>query len=163
MTTLSFTQLHDESIWNQQIFKYSFELWRSLEPSTHAIDRQEKIHACVWRLKIASCKHASLKSTWFLQKKKIRSDIFITDLAYILHLCGVCSGGHIFLPSHEAGVAQEGAIFPVSFCLLLNDIPTPSLHTELAQYADDTALVATYKQPELLVKYLDAHLFDPEI
>ena len=79
MTTLSFTQLHDESIWNQQIFKYSFELWRSLEPSTHAIDRQEKIHACVWRLKIASCKHASLKSIRFSQKKK-RSDLVFPHL-----------------------------------------------------------------------------------
>ena len=102
-----------------------------------------------------------MKSTWFSQK--IRSDIVITDLAYILHLCGVCSGGHIFLPSHEAGVAQEGAIFPVSFCLLLNDIPTPSLHTELAQYADDTALVAMSKLPAHLIKYLETHLADLEI
>jgi hypothetical protein len=37
-------------------------------PSTDAIDRRGKIHACVWRFKVASCKHASLKSTRFSQK-----------------------------------------------------------------------------------------------
>ena len=37
----------------------------------------KKIHACVWRFKVASCKRASLKSTRF--SKKIRSDTFLTD------------------------------------------------------------------------------------
>ena len=39
-------------------------------PSTEAIDRREKIHACVWRFKVASFKRASLKSTRVLQNKK---------------------------------------------------------------------------------------------
>ena len=38
-------------------------------PSTDAIGRQQKIHACVWRFKVASCKCTSLKSTRFSQKK----------------------------------------------------------------------------------------------
>ena len=41
-------------------------------PLTDAIDRREKIHAYIWRLKVALCKHSSLKSTKFLQKKKVR-------------------------------------------------------------------------------------------
>ena len=40
-------------------------------PSTDTIDRQGKIHACIWRFKVASCKHASLKSTRFSQKNKV--------------------------------------------------------------------------------------------
>ena len=40
-------------------------------PSTDAIDRQEKIHACVGWFKVASCKRASLKSTRFSQKNRI--------------------------------------------------------------------------------------------
>ena len=38
-------------------------------PSTDVIDRQEKIHTCVWGFKIASCKSASSKSTRFSKKK----------------------------------------------------------------------------------------------
>ena len=52
---------------------------------------------------------------------------------------------------------------PVLFSLYVNDIPTPSRHIELAQYADDTSLVATSKYPALLVKYLETHLSEQEI
>jgi len=38
-----------------------------------AIDRQEKIHTCVWRFKVASCKHNSLKFTRFCKiSNKVR-------------------------------------------------------------------------------------------
>ena len=37
--------------------------------STDAINMWEKIHACVWRFKVASCKRTSLKSTRLSQKK----------------------------------------------------------------------------------------------
>ena len=47
-------------------------------PSTDAIDRQEKMHTCVWRFKVTSCKCVSLKSTRFSQTKML--DIFVTDL-----------------------------------------------------------------------------------
>ena len=39
-------------------------------PSNNAIDRRAKIHACLWRFRVASSKHASLQSTRFLQKQK---------------------------------------------------------------------------------------------
>jgi hypothetical protein len=43
----------------------------------------------------------------------------------------------------QARVAQGGLVCPVLFSLYENDMPTPSCHVELAQYADDTALVTT--------------------
>jgi hypothetical protein len=57
-----------------------------------------------------------------------------------------------------AGVAQGGIVSPVIFSLYVNDIPTPSRHVELAQYADDTALIATCRDPSLLAGYLEAYL-----
>ena len=58
----------------------------------------------------------------------------------------------------RAGVAQGGVISPVLFTLYVNDIPTPCRHVELAQYADDTALVATSGSTKLLAKYLETYL-----
>jgi hypothetical protein len=46
----------------------------------------------------------------------------------------------------------------VLFSLYVNDIPTQFHHVELAQYADDTALVARSRRPSLLVGYLEAYL-----
>ena len=63
----------------------------------------------------------------------------------------------------RAGVAQGGVISPVLFSLYVNNIPTPSPHIELAQYADDTPLVATSKHPAHLVKYLETLLSELEI
>jgi len=57
-------------------------------------------------------------------------------------------------------VACEG---PLLLSLYVQDIPTLSHHIELAQYADDTALVATSKQPQLLLKYLETYLSELEI
>jgi hypothetical protein len=58
----------------------------------------------------------------------------------------------------RAGVAQGEIVSPVLFSLYVNDIPTPSRHVELAQFADDTALIATSRDPYLLVGYLEAYL-----
>jgi hypothetical protein len=58
----------------------------------------------------------------------------------------------------RAGVVQGGLVSPVLFSLYVNDISTPSRHVELAQYADDTALVATSRSPSLLVGYLEVYL-----
>jgi hypothetical protein len=55
-------------------------------------------------------------------------------------------------------VAREGLVFPVLFSPCVNDISTSSRHVELAQYADDTAFVATYCRPSLLVSYLKTYL-----
>ena len=42
-------------------------------PPPDTINRQEEIHTCIGGFKVASCKHASLKSTKFVQKKnKVR-------------------------------------------------------------------------------------------
>jgi hypothetical protein len=58
----------------------------------------------------------------------------------------------------RAGVAQGGIDSPVLFSLYVNDTPTPSRHIELAQYADDTALIATSRDPSHPVGYLEAYL-----
>ena len=55
-------------------FPYNENLMRALNttslkcclPST---DRRERIHVCIWRVKVASCKCVSLKSIKFSQKK----------------------------------------------------------------------------------------------
>jgi hypothetical protein len=57
----------------------------------------------------------------------------------------------------RAGVVQGGLLSPVLFSLYVNDIPTLSRHVELAQYVDDTALLATSRSPSLLVVYLEAY------
>jgi hypothetical protein len=42
----------------------------------------------------------------------------------------------------------------VFISLIVNDMPTPARHVELALYADGTAIIATFRQPTLLVSYL---------
>jgi hypothetical protein len=56
----------------------------------------------------------------------------------------------------RAIVDHCGLVSPVLFSLYVNDIPTPSCHVELAQYADDTAVTAKSHNPSLLVGYLEA-------
>jgi len=60
----------------------------------------------------------------------------------------------------RAGVAQGGIITPVLFSLYINDIPPHSNHIEFALYADDTAIIATSRNPTLLVSYLESYLND---
>jgi hypothetical protein len=62
----------------------------------------------------------------------------------------------------RAGVAKGGIISLVLFSLYVNDMQSPSRHVELALYADDTAIIATSRQPALLVKYLETYLSDLE-
>ena len=67
-----------------------FEEWKLDETTKHYITqmllvinwRGKKIYAFIWRLKVASCKHASLKSTRFSKK---RVGYFLTDLVLLLH------------------------------------------------------------------------------
>jgi hypothetical protein len=54
----------------------------------------------------------------------------------------------------RAGVAQGGLVSSVLFSLHVKYIPTPSHHVELAPYADDTAVAATFRGLSLLVSYL---------
>jgi hypothetical protein len=58
----------------------------------------------------------------------------------------------------QAGVAQGGIVSLVLFSLYVNYIPTPSRHVELAQFPDDTALIATSRDPFLLLGWLEAYL-----
>jgi hypothetical protein len=63
----------------------------------------------------------------------------------------------------RAAVAQGGLVSTVLISLYVNDIPTPSRHVELAQYADDTALIATSRDPSLLDGYPEAYLGRQEL
>ena len=63
--------------------------WKSDESTKHYLTQMliainwrywqaRKIHTCIWRFKVPLCRHASLKSIRFLQKKK-RSGTFLTE------------------------------------------------------------------------------------
>ena len=51
-------------------------------------------------------------------------------------------------------------ISPVLFSLYVNDMPPPSHHVELTLYAYETAIIATFRKPTLLVSYLESYLND---
>ena len=55
--------------WKENLMRALNTSLKCCLPSTDAIDRYEKMHACLWRFKVASCKRTSLKSTRFSQKK----------------------------------------------------------------------------------------------
>ena len=69
------------------------DFWPTITTMLQRIDRWEKIHTCIWKFKVASSKHALLKSTRFFAKIN-RSSTFLTDLMYcrgkfwvVLYLC----------------------------------------------------------------------------
>ena len=64
-------------------------LFKCCLPSTDAMDKREKNHACLWGFKVASCKHASLKSTRFSQKKK-RVGYFYNRVVYVIYAIIKC-------------------------------------------------------------------------
>jgi hypothetical protein len=74
-----------------------------------------------------------------------------TFQTFLQSATSICRG----MPS---GVARGGLVSPVLFGLYVNDIPTPSGHVELAQYADYTVVVATSLSASLLVGFLEACL-----
>ena len=66
--------------WKESDFRQERTLWKSDESTKHCFTQMllainsrywqaRKIHACVWRFKVAPCKRASLKSTTISQKK----------------------------------------------------------------------------------------------
>jgi len=89
-------------------------------------------------------------------------------LSYIAHTISSYLRGWMFEASSQtvtssrhgmrAGVAQGGLISPVLFSLYVNNIPSPSRHVELALYTDNTAIIATFHKPTLLVSYLESYL-----
>ena len=58
----------------------------------------------------------------------------------------------------QAKVAQCGLISPVVFSLYVKDILSLSHHVELVLYGDDTAIIATSRNPTLLLSYLKSYL-----
>jgi hypothetical protein len=58
----------------------------------------------------------------------------------------------------RTGVVPGGVVYPVLFSLYGNGVSTPSSHVELAMYADDTVLVATFRSPALLISYMETYL-----
>jgi hypothetical protein len=60
----------------------------------------------------------------------------------------------------RAGVAQGGLKSPVLFSLYANDMPLPPHHGDLAPYADETTIIATFYKPTLHVSYLESYLND---
>jgi hypothetical protein len=88
--------------------------------------------------------------------------------SYIVHTIASYLRGRTFEASFQTatlsrrgmwdGVAQGVLISPVLFSLYVNDMPSPTHHVELALYADDTAIIATSRNPTLLVSYLESYL-----
>ena len=56
-------RLHEATL-NLYMHAWIFSSLKYCLPSTDAIDRQEKIHACMWRFKVISCKHAFNQLFW---------------------------------------------------------------------------------------------------
>jgi hypothetical protein len=57
----------------------------------------------------------------------------------------------------EAGAARGGVISPVLFSLYVKYIPSPFRHVKVALYAEDPAVIATSRQPAVLVKYRETY------
>ena len=47
---------------------------------------------------------------------------------------------------------------PILFSLYVNDMPSPSHHVQLALSAEDTAIIATFRNTTLLVSHLKSYL-----
>jgi len=62
----------------------------------------------------------------------------------------------------QARVAEGGLVSSILFSLCV-DIPMQSHHVELVLYADDTAIMATFRKPVLLVSYQKSYLGYPEL
>ena len=87
--------------------------------------------------------------------------------SYIVHTISSYLRGRTLEPSFQtatssrrgmrAGVVHGRLISPVLFGLYVNDLPSLSHHVELALYADDTAIIATFRKPTLLVSYLESY------
>jgi len=56
----------------------------------------------------------------------------------------------------RTGVFQGELFSPVLFMLYVNDTPSPSPHDELPLYTDDTTIIAMFRKPTRLAKYLES-------
>ena len=116
----------------------------------------------------------------FLDVAKAFYTVWIDDLhykltilkfpSYIIHTTSSYLQGRTFEASFQtstssrrgvrAGVTQGGLISHVLFGLIVNEMPSPSHHVDLALYADDTAIITTSRKPTFLVSYLESYLND---
>ena len=62
----------------------------------------------------------------------------------------------------RAGVVLGGIIYSIFFSVYVKDMPSHSYHIELALYAHDTANIATFRKPTLLVRYVESYLRNPQ-
>ena len=119
-----------------------------------------------------------LKGAVFLDVAKAFDTVWVDGLlykltildfpSYLLKTISLYLNGRTFEASFQtatstnhrmrAGVAQVGIISPILFSMYVNDMHSPSLHVELALYANDTAVIATSSQTALLPKYLETYL-----
>ena len=75
--------------------------------------------------------------------------LYKLSLNYIVHTISSYLRGRTF---------EASLMTPVLFSLLVNDMPSPSNHVELALYADDTTIIATSRKPTMFVSYLESNL-----
>ena len=90
--------------------------------------------------------------------------------SYIVHIISTYLRGRTFEAFFQtfsssrramrAGIAEGGLISPVLFSLYVTYMSSPSQHVEFALYTDDTASIATFRKPTLLVGYLVTYLKD---
>ena len=93
---------------------------------------------------------------------------FLNFSSYLVHTISSYLRGRTFEASFKtatssrrgmwAGVAQGALTSSVLFSLYVNDMATPSHHVELVIYTDDTTVIATSRNPTLLVSYLQSYL-----
>jgi hypothetical protein len=69
---------------------------------------------------------------------------------------------YIYLLHHSGWLGSGWNLIDVPFSLYVTDIPKPSRQVELRLYAVDTAfiLVVTFRQPTLVITYLQTYLSD---
>jgi hypothetical protein len=97
-----------------------------------------------------------------------------TNAAKLPVLCSPCSlilpqgsdvrsirpDGQVISSRHACWGSSGWIDFPVLFSLYVNDMPSPSHHLDLAPCANDRAIIATFRNPTLLVSYLESYLND---
>jgi len=76
-----------------------------------------------------------------------------------LDVRGVFPFGHV-ISSRDAGWGNSRGINLPCPLQSVSDMPPPPHHEDLALYADQTAIIATYRKPTLLFSYLESYLND---
>ena len=78
---------------------------------------------------------------------------YLADRRIYVVVNGICST----TKTVRAGVPQGSILGPTLYSIFTNDIPT-TRNTQLAIYADDTAIYASSWNPQQATKYIQHHL-----